>query len=560
MTSRNSELRQAYNALRGPTTALEICNLIIACQHYQDGEEGEPPQLHRLSDLAPHDPVQVAHDTATVDWEDIKRLPFRHLRDALGFEGPAYEVPELVEAADRAQAEIEEIDKTIAELNDDERAQFQHSVRLADWVGFFTGAVLVIDDFSRRIERIHIEWVEALRRVPNLQHPLAPIVRAWVVTEQIPKVEPERRKDTGILQHPLRNSAPSPRLNSEVIEELPPGIEQMSIFSNLPQGDLQMELPGFVFPESEIVPALPLVAYEKAGGRPKQSGPGAPIEQRLFANVLIEYEQRQRSMFNTARLNTTYRDVKSWLYPNGTKEPRKTLIPKLYRGMWYLHNLRFVWERREWNIVSVDSLPTMEIKLDDALTFTVRMPDGMNTKHGPLIGIEALRLYGAQAAPKFRAWVRLAYLWDAAKIRNGGKRIYATIPEVLRNSDGYLVDARGEVILTGDLYHTEGGWKFRNGSQPQKAWYHPLAIQTGEQVRNPQADKVPILSDSDMVKLFYDHTERNGKVFRDCLRLARSHAEGMQDDGRIVVEADRTNEKTGTKGWRILEPHQHAEV
>jgi len=95
---------------------------------------------------------------------------------------------------------------------------------------------------------------------------------------------------------------------------------------------------------------------------------------------------------------------------------------------------------------------------------------------GARIGIKPLREYGAQSAPKFRAWVRLAYFWDAAKIRNGGKCIYTTAPEVLRNSEGYLVDAKREIILTGELYHTKGGWKFRQGNTPQRAWYQPLAI------------------------------------------------------------------------------------
>ena len=170
-------------------------------------------------------------------------------------------------------------------------------------------------------------------------------------------------------------------------------------------------------------------------------------------------------------------------------------------------------------------------------------------------GIEPLREYGAQSAPKFRAWGCLAYLWDAAKVKNGGRRIYATIPEVLRNSDGYLMDAKGEVLLTGDLYPTQGGWKFRSGQMPQTAWYHPLAIHTGRQIRNPQADKVPILSDSDMVKLFYDHTERKGSVFRESLRDAKQKARQMQDEGRIVIEEDQIHTKTGEKGWRILEPY-----
>ena len=527
----------------------------------QKGTEGEPLQIDSISDIAPFEPVQIAHDrNGGLNLDTIKETQIVRVRQMFGVEGPIYHTPELGDADEAVKREFENTGATtVAEIEERHPALWEKYNVLFAAMAFFRFGVFLIESLEERIEAIHHKWEEVREVGVTIPHPLDPIVRAWVA-ENIPQVEPERRPDTGILQHSLRNSAPSPRLNFEVIEELPPGIEQMSIFSNLPQGNLQMELPGFVFPESEIVPALPLEAYEKAGGRTRQSGTGAPIEQRLFVNVLIEYEQRLRSMFNTARLNTTYRDVKSWLYPNGTKEPRKTLIPKLYKGMWYLHNLRFVWERREWNIISVDSLPTIEIKPDDALTFTVRMPHGMNTKNGALIGIEPLRIYGAQSAPKFRAWVRLAYLWDAAKIRNGGKRIYATIPEVLRNAEGYLVNAKGEAILTGDLYHTKKGWKFRNGSQPQNAWYHPLAIQTGKQMRNPQADKVPVLSKGDMVKLFYDHTERKGTDFTSCLDLAKRHAGEMQKDGRIVVETNQTNEKTGTRGWRILEPHPHTEV
>ena len=88
------------------------------------------------------------------------------------------------------------------------------------------------------------------------------------------------------------------------------------------------------------------------------------------------------------------------------------------------------------------SLSPIDFLLKDILTRRNPYRDG-SSMNGALIGIEPLRLYGAQSAPKFRAWGRLAYLWDAAKIRNGGKRIYATVPEVLRNADGYLVNAKG---------------------------------------------------------------------------------------------------------------------
>ena len=405
---------------------------------------------------------------------------------------------------------------------------------------------------QERLQWLHTLWAE---KAPQTPHPLSEVVRSWIQT-QLPSVEPERRKDTGILHNALRDSYPSPRLPLEIVSTVPRHEEDMKLFTDLPQGGMQLTMPGFEFPETELVPALPLVAYEGAGGKSLSRGRGAPIDQRLFINVLIEYMHRERGQYDIAQLKSNYRDVKSWLYPNGTTMPKSKLIPSLYKGLWNLHNLRFLWNKQEWNIISVPALPTMAIKLDDPLHFTVRLPSEINNKSGALIGIEPLRLYGAQSAPKFRAWVRLAYLWDKAKQLNGGHRIYATIPEVLRNSDSYLVDAKGQVILTGGVYKTKAGWKCRNGQMPQTAWYHPLAIQTGNQVRNPQADKVPVLSDTDMVKLFFDHKERSGSTFRECLRLARKHAEGMQKDGHIVIEKNQQNPKTDARGWILLEPHK----
>ena len=408
---------------------------------------------------------------------------------------------------------------------------------------------------AERLEWLHKGWLLAREDNPDLKHPLGPLVKAWLTETTIPKIKPERQQNTGIIHDAIRDTFPSPRSNMTVMETMPGESEQLMLIKNLPQVELQLELPDFVFPESELVPALPLKASETVGGRPSQQGRGAPISQRLFFNILVEYELKQRGLYHTSRLNTNYRDVKSWLYPNGTTNSKKKIIPSLYKGLYELHNQRFLWKRRAWNIIAVDTLPTIDIKPDDPLTFTIRMPDGMNTNNGARIGIEPMRIYGARSAPKFRAWIRLAYLWDAAKIRSGGSRIYATIPEVLRNNDRYLVDAKGEVILTGNLYRTKHGWKFRDGNNPQTAWYHPLAIRTGGTVRNPEADKMPILCDSDMVKLFFDRTERRDEAFRKCLLDAKNHALKMEKEGRVVVEQDQTDTKTGMKGWRILEPY-----
>ena len=549
-------MKSFFKSLLKAKQALDILSCLINLIWEELPNEDEPPQLRSLGDIAPYETVQILHDrNGGLNLDTIRDMYPVQVRQMFGVEGPIYQTLEISDALDAVQNKLENINATVGEIEQSHPALWEKSNVLFMASAFFGFGVFLIESLEERIEAIHKNWLEA-RDYVNMPHPLTYIVKKWLKA-QIPEVEPARRRDTGILHHAIGETHHPPRLSMTVMETMPPGkTEQMMLITNLPQVDLQLELPGFVYPESELVPALPLEAYETVGGRPSQQGGGAPISQRLFFNILLEYEQKQRGRYGTSRLNTNYRDVKSWLYPKGTTNPKSVLIPRLYKGMYELHNLRFLWERRAWNIISVDSLPTLAIRPNDALTFTVRMPTGMNTSNGALIAIEPMRIYGARAAPKFRAWVRLAYLWDAAKIRNGGKRIYATVPEVLRNSDGYLVDATGEVILTGDLYPTKGGWKFREGNAPQSAWYHPLAIQTGEPVRNPQADKVPVLSDSDMVKLFYDHTERKGTAFSSCLELSKKHALEMQDDGRIVVEEDQENEKTPRiKGWRILEPH-----
>lgn len=424
------------------------------------------------------------------------------------------------------------------ETHDDKGLEAKDLPVIADFLLCTTG-----EPSQERLQWLHEETKLLAKTHKEIKHPLSKLIRAWL-HEQIPTVQLERRKTTGILPHKIRDSFP-PAVHTQA---------ELLDVGGLPQGgrDIQGILPGFEFPESEIVPALPLVAYEQAGGNPGGRGRGAPIEQRLFVNLLIGYPKQVQ--LSVARMRITYRDILQWLYPTGIRESKKTLVPKLREGLRKLHNLWFRWERRDWNIISVESLPTMDTKPDDILAFTVRFPEGMNTGGGARIVLPPLRFYGARSAPCFRAWPRLAYLWDAAKLKNGLKRIYATIPEVLRDTDGYLTDANGQKILTGQLHWTPAGGKFHQGKMPQTAWYHPLAVKTGRQIRNPQADKVPVLDDRDLVKLFFDHNERKGQAFRRALHAARKYAEQLAADGYIVLEKDAIDPQTRRKGWRILEP------
>ena len=395
---------------------------------------------------------------------------------------------------------------------------------------------------AKSIEAINQLWVFAYEHNNKLKHPIAPLVKAFI--DQPPRIKPDKRK-TQIAPAFLKLST-----ITENSEQLPVG--QMHT-----QGEpTQAMLPGFEN-QSVIVPALPLQVYEAAGGKPAQGGKGAPLDQRIFIRALCAFPRGEREPCGARRLETTLRNITLWAYPSRHFQ-RQYDLPRIHKALYNLHNLRVSYERRDWNVVQVFALPKQNTKLDDPLPLLVRMPDSVKG-NGAAINVKLLEKYGATSAPKFRAVIRLAYLWDEAKIRSGGFRIYATRPQVLRNDAGYITDEKGEVIQTGKLYHTDQGWRFKQGDIPQTAWYHPLAVRVGEE-RNPEADKVPVLDSTDSVHLFYDDKPGAPSTIRKRKHKAVEYARQMHDEGDVVLEEDVVCEKTGKRGCRILEPRPEAIV
>lgn len=373
-------------------------------------------------------------------------------------------------------------------------------------------------------------------------HPLEPILKEWLI-DNIPKIEPEKRKDTAIAPEGLRTATRYKQSDALEVGDLPTcskELQQLPLFAEIV--------------DTQIVPALPLELYEAVAGASQPAGRGAPISQRIFINALLAYPIGKRQD-NTVKLTTTLRDIKTWLYPNGNRNSHQDFIRRLRKALLEVHNYRISWERREWHIIAVDALPTTETKLDDPLPFTIKLPEGMSAANGAMVKLHPLRHYGATSAPKFRAWVRLAYIWDKAKIRNGGLRIYATIPKVKRNDNGYLIDQNDKLIRSGDPYYYKGRWQVKNGNALQNAWYHPYAIVIGEE-RNPQNDKVPVLSNTELIQLFYDDKPVNPNQKWKRLHDAKKHAMVMESEGHIVIEQEAVDHKRGIKGWRILEPRK----
>ena len=365
----------------------------------------------------------------------------------------------------------------------------------------------------------------------EVEHPCVAVVKTWI-RRNPPKHQIERRS-TQIAPAFLKESQ-----QIEVRDRLPSGVLHN-------QGETSQQLPLFKENKDQdiVIHALPIEIYKgESGGR------GAPLDERVFFNALLARPYGTPEEYNAVRLEPTLRDFVDWLYPNGWN--RTYQLPLLQQALHQVHNKRISYERRDWNVVQVLAMPNETTQLDDVLPLIIRYPDGVSG-NGPMIDVARMRNYGLVSAPKWRAWIRLHYFWDTSKQRNGGYAIYATRPKVKRDADGYLLDATGNLIVSSDVYKRNGKRYAKKGKEPQTAWYHPQAIHLGVE-RNPQADKIPVLSREELVYLFFDKSEVDQSTFRRRFKRAVDNLLEFEEEGYVIVEWKAIDTKRGMKGIRIL--------
>lgn len=377
----------------------------------------------------------------------------------------------------------------------------------------YTCAIL---DLTSGFTRLSLEDIDGLidmrdawqvgQKVDNsLEPPWEFYVQEWI-DEQQRTFQPETRVRQ-ILPHEFKDSK---RVQGELF----------------PIGECQppsktLWLPGFDNP-SMVVPALPIEAYKHAGGKIESPGRGAPLALRLWIYTIAAMPLEQRT--SGGFVATTLRQLKNWSYPNGWE--RNKHLPRICNALREMHNYRIQWKRRRWNVIVVKALPDWSTKLDDILPIHVEFPDGIKGQ-GPMIDMTILQQLGIKSAPQFRAYLRLAYIWDNAKRKNNGKRIYATRPKALRNDRRQVIDNNGSLV-------------------PKNNWNHRNAVWQGEE-DNPAACHVPVLTNLDMVHLFFDDKDVGNATYRKRVERAKREAEDLEKRGFIVIRKER-------RGLRLLEP------
>ena len=398
------------------------------------------------------------------------------------------------------------------------------------------------------LPRVHAAWLTIPAAV-RTRHPAAPLVAGWQAAPVIVKAD---RRAHAILPATLRDLKRDPAV-------LPLGLDRTTPLGPV-QDPEQGYLPGME-PAPSIVPPVPwLTLYDLTGVGPVQTrGRGAPLAQRLLVEVLTAVLLGDRDPEWSTAPPLTLRDLFDWCWPRyydaaaarmrGGYDRSKHLAA-LQRALVELDNMRLVLPgdpaKLARRLIRVDDLPTPATPLDTPIRFHVRHLPGSD--RGPMFERAAARRWGVVSAPAWRASIRLAYLWDEAKRRNHGARVYATRPVVARaagpgspliGTDGKpLRDRRGAVVTD---------WSDRRavilGADGKPAGDgNPPAFE-----RNPAADRVPVLGPADLARLTFDDALPAGAALRKRIERAREALAAKAAAGEIVREIDEHG------GERIIE-------
>ena len=395
------------------------------------------------------------------------------------------------------------------------------------------------DALPAGFEVFHLIWYK-MGEESELKHPVAALIDSY-----LSRVEPDTR-DTGIMPAPLaahRHIEPAADLGFLFdVTEYDQGPQSGEILTD----DLPAHLPSLTPRASGVVPALPIVLWDRA--MDAKPGRGAPYGLRVWVEVILSVPVSQRSGKRT--ISFPYGELVKALF----NRYRRDQFPAISAALRTVHNMGIAWGERGaesvWVPVVVRNRPDRWDAYDSHVVFEVQLPPGSGS--GPLVFKPYLREIGRHSAPGYRATLGLCYLWDRYGANNG-RFIQATVPRLARNDDGDLVGADGSVLLTKqgqpvNQYMTGKGKgrQLRSGVVALDDQGNRVdSISQAARDPNPAANRYPILTDADFVTLCYPAIDETSLGSKQLSKSARSH---RQRRAREVIE------DMADKGYCIIEP------
>lgn len=401
--------------------------------------------------------------------------------------------------------------------------------------------VEVGDDLIAGFEGVHTIWqsVDPAKRA-GLEHPLKPLIAGWLNRPEV--IQPDldkggRLRTQGIMPDGLFSGQPysiPAQLRSDN------GDEQFSNLGKVERDSEQLPLLADILDDADL-PIAPLLLAKAAGFHGLQPGRGARLDKRILIFSLLEMPLSQRRPGGRYELRRPLRFWRDLLWPtrDGKSSYRPIKHKQALRDALTAINLAEIImpDGSSWIPVVRRGIPDLD-SLDSEVIIQIELPSGSD--RGPQVDKGVLAVAGVVSDPAFDLELGIAYLWDEAKRRNGGYRVYATRPEVIRNKQGHIMDAADQVIV-------EGG-------KPVTRWDHPRAVRTGRMERNPAADRVRVLGREARRRLAYGSgtSKRPDQLSRERAATDKRLA-GIESDGRILIERDAVDLRNGGDGWRILE-------
>ena len=253
-------------------------------------------------------------------------------------------------------------------------------------------------------------------------------------------------------------------------------------------------LPGMDQPDSKLVPTPLLDLWD--GGNARGSGGPVPVAQRMGWELLLA--PRPDDFYaGTADLSIANGELASLLWPaladeSGGEKYRSDRHGRAMReaARWLNDpDNAVLWransDDRPTSVVLWYKAPTHPFHFNDRISAYVRVPNGRRI--GPQIDNRLRRRLAATSYRQHRIYVSACCLWDRYATFNG-RLVPLTLPEVIRNDAGYVIDAKGNVI-------TQKG-------RPSRRSTHPRAVHTGKRLPNPNVDTAyPWIEGEDVILL-----------------------------------------------------------
>ena len=276
------------------------------------------------------------------------------------------------------------------------------------------------------LESVHAAWLRIGENRP--MHPLVPLVMMW---QQRPEILRPETKPTRIMPKGLMNAAPSAIYVGEPLYN--PAL--LPVTGSVEEADsFQLALFLTADTESDLPPVTPLILVASAAGfGALKLGRGARLDKRILIYSLLHMPLDQRRPGGRYEWRPTLEELVQMLWTKDSWRPNKhaKALEEAFDAV-TLAKIRLP-DGTTWRPVVARGMPNPN-KLSSHAVIQIEVPALSN--RGASLNFLGLVADGRISDPAFDISLSLAYLWDDAKARNGGFRVYATRPKASATRKG----------------------------------------------------------------------------------------------------------------------------